>query len=772
MAEAPLRIPVVAEDAGALAALRDIRDAIGDLRESMQQQAATQRQVTDAQRKAAEERKKSADEDKKAAAAQKAAAKAQLDAITQVEKAYKSALAPHEKTKELLEEIQALRFEDEASITKQAVAIAHLSAKLEDQTRRFEMNRGSQNKLSRSLAELLDEQTKAQVAAIEAGAALLREGISSDKLSTALVHLSATTADTDKKTEAYRIEVDKLEQQLRDVTAAEKANAAAQKAAAEHYDVTKKKLDAVETAMEGLRIPGAEIVTSLKRMSDAMETANRVLTPNQVKMLKAGIAIAGAGVAAAAAVAGIVAVTGAVVANSAAADDWNHELRALGLNLDATGTAAVNRAAAGIDAVSVAGKLLGVTVAETMAPAVEEGGTRVVAMGLAAVDAWKNFAAGREPLSIIAELVARGLVGAFDAVISPLKNAAMAFGLVTDALGVTDDAALRIRASFREFSDTMIERAQVAVEDYVREGVVPLVAATDDYMAKARDLVTSQTAINNAMRQGKEEVQAYAVSLIEMNLQMSTGPNPYEVRVQRAKEAAAQEMELDKQIAEFRTEQRAAEMAADEAMAQARVSQIQAGITLAQQAAGAAVALAQLVAGENSKAARIAFYGQQAAALAGVAVNTALGVTSALAAPPPATMAMKAINAGIVIATGLASAATIASTTIKASRAPQTRHAGGPVIDTTGWEPGEVPVRARAGEVVVPADQARALGGPTRATQAVRDMAAGGGGQSSYVVYDRLTIARAVEDDWLANGRTRRIMQEGARYGLRPSGRR
>ena len=36
-----------------------------------------------------------------------------------------------------------------------------------------------------------------------------------------------------------------------------------------------------------------------------------------------------------------------------------------------------------------------------------------------------------------------------------------------------------------------------------------------------------------------------------------------------------------------------------EAMAQARVSQIQAGITLAQQAAGAAVALAQLVAGES-----------------------------------------------------------------------------------------------------------------------------------------------------------------------------
>jgi hypothetical protein len=299
-----------------------------------------------------------------------------------------------------------------------------------------------------------------------------------------------------------------------------------------------------------------------------------------------------------------------------------------------------------------------------------------------------------------------------------------------------------------------------------------LTAATDDYMARARELVSRQVAVNNAVREGKTEARAYAQSLVDMGLVIESGPNPYQIRVERAKEAAAQEMSLDQQVADFKAQQREAEAAAEQAMAQARIENIQQGITLAQQAAGAAIGLANLVAGENSKAAKIAFYAQQAAALAGVAVNTALGVTSALAAPPPATMAQKAINAGIVIATGLASAATIASTTIKASRAPQTRHAGGPVIDTTGWEPGEVPVKARAGEVVVSAEQARAMGGPTRATQAVREMAAGGGGQGAYLVYDRLTIARAVEDDWLANGRTRRIMQEGQRYGLRPSGRR
>ena len=771
MAEVPLRIPVVAEDAGALEALRDIRDAIGTLRESMLQQAATQRKVTEEQKKAAEEARKAAAEEKKLAAEQKVAAKAQLDAIKQVEKAYKSALAPHEKTKELLEEITALRFEDEESITKQAVAIAHLNAKYEDQYRRFEMNRGSQNKLSRSLAELLDEQTKAQTAAIAAGAALIKEGISSDHLSSALLHLSATTADADKKTEAYRVEVDKLEQQLREVTAAEKANAAAQKAAAEHYDVTKKKLDAVETAMEGLRIPGAEIVTSLKRMSDSMETANRVLTPAQVRWLKAGIAIGGAGLAAAGAVAGIAAVTGAVLANSAAADDWNHDLKKLGLSLDAVGTNRVNRAAASIDAMGNVARALGVAIADSVSPEVTELGTRLVALGLSSIDGFNNMAKGEGVMLRLAEIASGVLTEAITSPLTLLSLMPRIFGMASDALGITETAAADVAGVLESVQKKVQDKITPAIIALAKDGMEVLIAETDDYMVKAAALVTRQTAVNESMRKGKEDVQAYAQSLIDMNLSLESGPNPYQIRVERAKEAADQEMDLDRQIAEFRAEQREAEAAAEQAMAEARIENIQRGLTLAQQAAGAAVALATLVAGENSKAAKIAFYAQQAAALAGVAVNTALGVTSALAAPPPATMAQKAINAGIVIATGLASAATIASTTIKASKAPQTRHAGGAVIDTTGWEPGEVPVKARAGEVVVSAEQARALGGPTRATQAVRAMAAGGGAQASYIVYDRLTIARAVEDDWLANGRTRRIMQEGQRYGLRPSGR-
>jgi hypothetical protein len=627
VAEAPLRIPIVAQDAGALEALRDIREAIVDLRESLSQQAAAAKQVSEVQRKAAEERKKAADAEKKAAADQKAAAKAQADAVAQVEKAYKSALAPHEKTRELLEEIQALRFDDEASISKQAVAIAHLSAKLEDQTRRFEANRGSQNKLSRSLAELLDEQTRAQVAAIEAGAALLKEGISSDKLSTALIHLSATTADADKKTDAYRVEVDKLEQQLREVTAAEKANAAAQKAAAEHYEVTKRKLDAVETAMEGLRVPGAEIVTSLKRMSDAMETANQVLTPNQVKMLKAGVAIAGVGVAATAAVVGVGAITSAIVANSAAADEWNKDLKALGLSLDAVGTERVDRAAASIDAMGAVAKALGVAIANSVAPEVTELGTRMVALGLSSVDGWNNMAKGEGIMLRLAE-IASGILT--EAITSPLTLFSLMpriFGMASDAIGITETAAADMAGVLESVQKKVQDKITPAIIEYAKDGMQVLTAATDDYMARARELVSRQVAVNNAVREGKTEARAYAQSLVDMGLVIESGPNPYQIRVERAKEAAAQEMSLDQQVADFKAQQREAEAAAEQAMAQARIENIQQGITLAQQAAGAAIGLANLVAGENSKAAKIAFYAQQAAALAGVAVNTALGVT-------------------------------------------------------------------------------------------------------------------------------------------------
>jgi hypothetical protein len=169
--------------------------------------------------------KKAVDE---AAESAKALAKAQ----NEVEKAYISALAPHEKTRLKLEQTLELQFDSVEMTTKQAVAVAHLSLKLEDQTRRFEMNRGAQHKLSRSLAELLDEQTRAQTAAIAAGAAMLKEGLSSQKLAIAIEHLSATTDDADKKSEAYREQIGKLEGQLRDVTKAEKAQAAAQVAAA------------------------------------------------------------------------------------------------------------------------------------------------------------------------------------------------------------------------------------------------------------------------------------------------------------------------------------------------------------------------------------------------------------------------------------------------------------------------------------------------------------------------------------------------------------
>ena len=49
-----------------------------------------------------------------------------------------SSAGPHEKTALKLEQVLELRFDDVEATSKQAVAAAHLSARLEDQTRRFE----------------------------------------------------------------------------------------------------------------------------------------------------------------------------------------------------------------------------------------------------------------------------------------------------------------------------------------------------------------------------------------------------------------------------------------------------------------------------------------------------------------------------------------------------------------------------------------------------------------------------------------------------------
>lgn len=101
--------------------------------------------------------KEGAQEAKKQTDAEKAAAKAvkeHADALAFVEKAWHRALKPSEKTAELLAKVKDLRFDDVKGISAQAVAIARLTEKMEDQQRREKANRG------RSLSMLFDEQNE------------------------------------------------------------------------------------------------------------------------------------------------------------------------------------------------------------------------------------------------------------------------------------------------------------------------------------------------------------------------------------------------------------------------------------------------------------------------------------------------------------------------------------------------------------------------------------------------------------------------------------
>ena len=587
-----------------------------------------------------------------ATAADKEASKAVKD----LERAYISALAPHEKTALKLEEVLELRFDDIELTSKQAVAAAHLSAKLEDQTRRFEANRGSQNKLSRSLAELLDEQTKAQTAAIAMGAALIKEGVSADKLSSAVAHLRQQEGD-------HREELARLQTQLEQVTAAEKAQGKAQEEASKHYKASADKLDAVKNALEGLGIPGAQTVDSIKKLNDGLVKMHNEGNAAEAAMLRNAIAVGAVGAASFAAVAGAAALTAAVIANSAAADEWNEELDALGLKLDDVGTERVNRAAAAIDAIGAVSKAAGVAIADSFSPAVEEGATRAVALGLAAIDTWKNFSAGKDTLTTIADLVSVGLVGAFNALLSPIKSAALGLALLSDTVGITDDAAVNLTRRFDEWTDALEESTSTGLQAMVRDGLEPLIAASDDYMVVAAGIVSRQSAVNKEMREGKGAAEELAVAI-----EMADVAYGKEI-LQLTKLQKMGAVKTIKEITDATEDGAAAALAWGQAAAYG--SQM---FQIAARVAGDAI---MTFGRDAEKAALAAFVAQQAAALAQVGVDTAAAIVKGIAifGPPPSPAGIAAIaTAGAI---GLTAAASIAGQTVGAFRQTSVSAGGG-----------------------------------------------------------------------------------------------
>lgn len=551
--------------------------------------AADVRELTAAQN----ELKASTAEVTKVRAASTAATKALSDAEKFVERAYVSALAPHEKTKKLLEETLALSFdhvenlkEREILISKQAVAVAHLNAKLEDQTRRFEANRGSQNKLSRSLAELLDEQTKAILLG--------------DKFNGVLGKLDGNTA-------------------------------------------------------------------------------------------AAVMAVGALAVGTVAAVTGVAALGAAVVAVTAAADEWNEELDALGLKLDDVGTARVNRSAAAIDALGAGAKASGVALANVMSPAVDQVATRLVALELYAIDTFNAFSKGTDVLTGVATLVAEGMVGAFSALLYPVKRAGLALTIVTDAIGLTDDATEKLNATFAQLRKDAVESTATGLKELVRVGWEPLVAVTGDYMDRATDLVSRQQEVNRAVEEETEAVTALTQAW-ELYEGKAVGANIEVLRSTQKKIATVLElMALEGKTAKdmYKTITIAAKEAAEQE-AQEREDLRDSMLQSAMATSAAIVDLTKSALGEQSAAYQAAFVIQKGVAIAQIGVSTSEAVMAALAGKLPAPAPQ--IDAASRLVTGIAAAASVARSAIGGFSSPSISAGAGAIPTATNTPASSAPV--------------------------------------------------------------------------------
>jgi hypothetical protein len=386
------------------------------------------------------------------------------------------------------------------------------------------------------------------------------------------------------------------------------------------------------------RLPGAEIVTSFKRLSDAMETANKTLSVSQVRMLKAAIAIGAVGAAGTAAVVGVAALGAAVIANSAAADDWNHDLEALGLNLDKVGTEQVNRAAAAIDAMGAVTKGFGVAIANAVGPEVELLGTRMVALGLASIDSFNNMAKGEGIMLRLADIASGVLTEALTSPLTLFSLFPRIFGTLADKIGLTNDVAEETSRILEGLQDRVQARLTPAIVAYVKEGMEPLIAATDDYMGRAGELVGTQTALNQKARDGATAVEEVTVAVTEaaaaweLYRLKAVGANEEVLKStdKTAKGTAALSDYAARSQKEDVKAVRDATIQALEEEGAVRAQQVAFGLSVATQAADATLALVQMVAGESSKAALAAFLIQKAAALASIGVATAEKIRTAM----------------------------------------------------------------------------------------------------------------------------------------------
>lgn len=585
--------------------------------------------------------------------------------LKKVEAAYTKGLTTSEKTLKQQAKLERQTSNSTKAAELQQKALESLATKGMDQLRRETANAG------RSLSMLFDEQndviksTKGLTQEIKQQITVqARQYESAQDVIDALESYKFNTDDAEKSTAHYKGTIDALNKRLGSLNA-------------EGFDNSKKRLDSIEKAMTALNIPGADLVKSFKDMNDSLEVMSKEGSVAEAELLKIGIAVGAVVAIAAVAATGLAALGAAIVGIVAQSDEWNKELEALGLNLDGKATKAVNRHAASIDAVTSIAKAAGVALASKFGPAVESAATRVVALGLASIDFINTFSDGMPIIDAFSEVIARGLVGAIKAMAFPALDAAMAIGLISDAMGITDDKAISIKHRIDELTESLVQSTTDGWKPIIREGVEPLIYATDDYMVRAAALIGQQVVVNAGFRDEAEAIKEVIEAI--------------ELMVPSVQSATAKVMDVEQETFNFlddlgeelfegqedRTQKRVdTELAAMEKIQREEEMLAKARLSIVNSSAAAVVSIVNMVAGETSKAAQTAFVAQQLAALATIAVDTAMGAQKAITATAPNVPLGLAI-AGSIIASGVAAAATVAATTIGSFSTPAIGGGGG-----------------------------------------------------------------------------------------------
>ena len=155
------------------------------------------------------------------------------------------------------------------------------------------------------------------------------------------------------------------------------------------------------------------------------------------------------------------------------------------------------KAKAGVDSLGVVLKGLALTWASEFTPAIEEGTRLLVALGLAASDAFKVFTEANDPIKnsfkIIGEAMFRPLV---------LTNEFIQANItLADLLGIDVPAAVRIAASAH---DKMTESMVNVPYQAAQTGWAGVTFAMGDYMDKADALIGRQRALNDAIGEGAQ----------------------------------------------------------------------------------------------------------------------------------------------------------------------------------------------------------------------------------------------------------------------------